>query len=731
LTLVIRDLSFGADADPEDASVWKEFGDATTLEQTSPGTLSASTVGQHPTASSRLLLELLRLSRIGDSSASIDPQPELLDGVIARPVLRSLLAALRLRDAKTVQHARRTALLATGLARFLGWEKSSLRKLEVAALLHDIGKIGVPDHVLFKPGPLNPAEQELFVLQHAVGLDVLQACRVHQEVIDIISDANLNHANGLRSKTELSLGARILAIADAYDSLSHKQVYREGKTHEEILSVLGGSAGTRFDGNLINVMNRWIQAEGLPFNSDQEDSPKLNGAGFFQLAEEIQASTMCHIFSYLYALESMYDGFYLVDSDLRYRIWSTGMEQLLGRPFSQMLDRHWTSRQVELADTRGRPLPDAKCPLRQVIQSNQAQTAQIKVRHVEGQWLDVEVLTVPLFDHDGTLQGVAEIFRDLSSDRRRRKEDRELHQQATRDSLTGVLNRGELERRFEALLADFQKDGGPLSLIFLDVDYFKRINDTYLHLTGDQVLIGLAKLLESEMYSGEIIGRYGGEEFVILCPSTDLSMAVAKAERLRMAVSDSRLCDVNELKITASFGVTEVEPGDSMDDIFRRADKALFTSKDRGRNRTTSLTKREFLNGNAAKTVEQPEPSFEFNNHFLACITSDMIVLKLGSFVREQQARLIETSYGRVVIRLGTTFLLPFWGRKTHRQPVRMEITYGPPPKELEPNARRGASERSCFQVKILPTGWPPDAATFQARARHAFRLLKSYFVAD
>jgi diguanylate cyclase (GGDEF)-like protein len=711
--------------------VWNEFGDVMTLGPISPETPAASTAGQPPTASSRLLLELLRLSRTGDPSASFDPQPELLDGVIARPVLRSLLAALRLRDAKIVQHSRRTALLATGLARFLGWEQPSLRKLEVAALLHDIGKIGVPDHVLFKPGPLNPAEQELFALQQTVALDVLQACRVHQEVLDIISEANPNHALGLNSKTELSLGARILAIADAYDSLSHKQVYRDGKSHEEILSVLGGSAGTRFDGNLISVMNRWILAEGLPFNSDQEDSPKLNGAGFFQLAEEMQASTMCHIFSYLYVLESMYDGFYLVDSDLRYRIWSCGMEQLLGRPFSQMLDRHWTSRQVEFADNKGQPLPDIACPLRQVIQSNQAQTAQLKVQHAQGQWLDVEVMTVPLLDHDGTLQGVAEIFRDLSQDRRRRQEDRDLHKQATRDSLTGVCNRGELERRLESLLADFQNDGEPLSLIFLDVDYFKRINDTYLHLTGDQVLIGLAKLLESEMYSGEVIGRYGGEEFVVLCPATDLSMAVVKAERLRMAISDARLCDVGELRVTASFGVTEVEPGDSMDDVLRRADKALFTSKERGRNRTTSLTRQEFLNGHEPKTLEQSEPSYEFASSFLACITSDMIVLKLGSFVREQNARLIQTQYGHIVVRLGATFLLPFWGRKSHRQPVRMEITYGPPSQEQQKTVRRGASERTCFQVKIVPVGWPPDVATFQTRARQAFRLLKSYFVAD
>ena len=710
-----------------------EFDDVATLDLSIADLGGRSPSGQSPTASTRLLLDLLRLSRNGDSSMTTDPAAGSLDGVIMRPVLRSLLAALRLRDHNTIHHVRRTAMFATGLARFLGWDGVSLRKLEIAALLHDIGKIGVPDHVLFKPGQLNPAEQELFALQHHVGMDVLQACRVHQDVLDIITQSNPNYDNGLHNTTELHLGSRMLAIADAYDSLSHKQVYRPAKTHEEILSILGGSAGTRFDGNLVNLMNRWIQSEGLPSSRELQEPAKLQGAGFFQLAEEMQASSLCHIFSYLYGLESTYDGFYLVDSDLKFRIWNTGMERLLGRDASKMLDQNWTSRQIAFADKHGRPLPDEARPMSEVIQGGQARTAQLQVQHVDGHWLDVEIMTVPMIDHDGSLQGVAEIFRDLSHDRRRRREDKDLRKQATRDSLTGVTNRGELERTLESMLVDFNErpDPEPMSLIFLDVDHFKNINDTYLHLTGDQVLIGLAKLLQSEMYSAETIGRYGGEEFIVLCPSTDLKQAIAKAERLRLAICDATLCDVKQLKVTVSFGVTEIEPGDTLGDIFGRADKALFASKNKGRNRTTALTKREFLNGKSETPQVEPVATYDFDGSFLACVTSDMIVLKFGSVVREQNARLMQTAPGHVVIRVGSTFLLPFWGAKPERQPVELDITFGPPPKDVLLPQKQGASERTYFQVKIKPRGWPPDVATFQTRARHAFRLLKSYFVAD
>lgn len=710
-----------------------EFDGVATLDQSLAEMGGGDAVAHAPTASTRLLLDLLRLSRNGNLATTTDPKADALDGVITRPVLRSLLAALRLRDLNTIHHVRRTAIFATGLARFLGWDGVALRKLEIAALLHDVGKIGVPDHVLFKPGPLNPAEEELFALQHHVGIDVLQACRVHQDVLDIITQSNPNFDSSLHSATEMHLGSRILAIADAYDSLSHKQSYRDAKSHEEILSILGGSAGTRFDGNLVNLMNRWIQAEGPPSINEMQEPAKLQGAGFFQLAEEMQASSLCHIFSYLHGLESTYDGFYLVDSDLRFRIWNTGMERLLGQDAARMLDQTWTSRQIAFADKQGRPLADAARPMSGVIQGGHAQTAQLQIQHVEGHWLNVEIMTVPMIDHDGSLQGVAEIFRDLSQDRRRRREDKDLRKRATRDALTGVHNRGELERTLESLLADFNQESNPepMSLIFLDVDHFKNINDTYLHKTGDQVLIGLAKLLKSEMYSGETIGRYGGEEFVIVCPSTNLKQAVVKAERLRMAISTSTLCEVLELRVTVSFGVTQVEPGDTIGDVFGRADKALFTSKDNGRNRTTAITKREFLGGKPVSPQIESAPTYDFEGSFMACVTSDMIVLKMSSFVREQHARLVTTAHDHVVLRVGGTLFLPFWGRQEKLQPIELDITFGPPPKDLLVPKRQGASERTYVQVKIKPRGWPQDVATFQSRARHAFRLLKSNFVAD
>jgi diguanylate cyclase (GGDEF)-like protein len=142
-----------------------------------------------------------------------------------------------------------------------------------------------------------------------------------------------------------------------------------------------------------------------------------------------------------------------------------------------------------------------------------------------------------------------QLLRNKSGVRRQSREYVELKLAATRDPLTGVANRGQLETQLRHMLEEFHSNEGTrhLSTIFLDVDKFKRINDNYGHQVGDQVLVDLTRLLQHETYSGEIIGRYGGEEFVVLCPDTDLDAAVRRAERLRHAIQKSSIGGISTL----------------------------------------------------------------------------------------------------------------------------------------------------------------------------------------
>lgn len=695
-------------------------------------------IATHPTDSSRILLGLMSLARRADES-SPDPETDSLCGAISRNVLRSLLAALHHRDENTILHSRRVAMLCAGMGRYLSWSDSQLKMLEVAALLHDIGKIGVPDHILFKPGKLSADEAELMALHHNIAIDVLQACRVHQEVLDIVLQSHL-HYNGAndgyrRIGSDVHQGARILAVADAYESLTSHQVYRQGKSHQEALKILMDAAGAQFDGNVVLSLSRWVEAEGLPFEAERTPAEPHGDWSQKLSPEEIQeANTLCHIFSYLYLLESLYDGFYLVDIDRRFVIWNCGSERLLGHSPHAMTNHTWSSRKLKQATSDGAEIPDRDCPLNVVMNTRRPVTQIMKYQHRDGHWVDVEAQTVPLLDRDGELQGVAEIFRDLSRTSRRPLEYRELKLAASRDALTSVANRGELETQLTLLVNEFgeKKSSEPFSIIFVDIDHFKPINDTYGHAAGDQVLIETARLMQHETYSGELVGRYGGEEFVIICPSTDLEQARKRSERLRQTISRTEFAQLSGNTITASFGVAQIEPGDSVASLLRRADRALYISKESGRNRTTTLTNEEFLNG-AEPVPPQPETKhdpFVFRTTFYACVAAEMIVYKLGGFVVDQDAQLVEANSEEATLRLGSGGLLGRWGSSEDRQPVTVRVRFATPNSRGK-KSNVGASQKTPVEVTVSPRGRVRKPEVFQARAKRIVKSLRSFFAAD
>lgn len=157
--------------------------------------------------------------------------------------------------------------------------------------------------------------------------------------------------------------------------------------------------------------------------------------------------------------------------------------------------------------------------------------------------------------------------------------------QASRDPLTGVYNRRAFLDRAHALWSTAVRNGRPLSVIMLDLDHFKRINDTHGHAVGDQALVHSAQLLSDACRSGDVLARWGGEEFVLLLPETELAKASAFAERLRQQfVNNPIIVDLGLLAVTASLGVQQRADHGSLDELIKDADKALYQAKHRGRN---------------------------------------------------------------------------------------------------------------------------------------------------
>ncbi|MCH7686874.1 MAG: diguanylate cyclase [Planctomycetes bacterium] len=697
-----------------------------------------STRKSHPRDSSQLLLGLTALSSRSKAPGENGHADEM-DGIISKRVLRSLLSTLHFRDVFTVQHSRRVAMVSVGIAEFLGWEGRHLKMIEVASLLHDIGKIGVPDNILFKPGKLSPDEIELMASHRHIGIDILQACRVDHEVLEIVSQSHkfFNGSNNEYKKigSEVHQGARILAVADAYDSIRTDKPYRKGKSHDEIIEILRKESGNQFDGNIVSALVRWAESDGLVLiqNSD-EIIGDLDLQKPTRPEEEIEASIFGHIFSYLYLLESLYDGFSIIDSDLKFILWNSGVEKLLGQSATQMLGRGWTSNVLACADEQGNPLCDQDYPIQRVIASGETASSVFQIQRADQRWIKVELQSVPLLDDQNQLHGVANIFRDLSRSSRRLREYQDLKAAASRDSLTSVANRGELETQLARILSEFSetKNAKPFSLIFIDVDFFKNINDTYGHVVGDQVLIDLVKLLQHETYSGELVGRYGGEEFLILCPETELALAFKRAERLRKAIPDSEIGGSADYHITSSFGVTQVEPGDSVESILRRVDKALYLAKENGRNQSVSLTTQDDLELEANSKLEDecPDDPFVFRTSFFACIAADMVVYKLGGFVNDQKAKVIEVEERHAQVCLGKSRLFwPFWGETDNLQPVELLIKFDAE-KQIQQSEGRPASRQVEVHCEVRPIGKVRKRELFEARALRIIKTLRSYFAA-
>ena len=157
-----------------------------------------------------------------------------------------------------------------------------------------------------------------------------------------------------------------------------------------------------------------------------------------------------------------------------------------------------------------------------------------------------------------------------------------LYHVATHDQKTGLYNNIFFRDVF-ILELDKAKRGKKLSLIIVDIDFFKKVNDTYGHLTADKILERVARVLEKEVRKYDIVARFGGEEFFIMLPAASLKTAKRIAERLRKAVfHDNHL---KKHKISVSLGIAEYKEMDNLDRISKRADKALYKAKKEGRNR--------------------------------------------------------------------------------------------------------------------------------------------------
>lgn len=533
--------------------------------------------------------------------------------------LDTLAAALDLRDNDTAGHSRRVTLYSLEIAKAMGCAVELSKPLFRGSLLHDIGKIGIPDSILLKSGELTQQEKEIMQSHVQLGVDLLggigflntsaEIVLAHHERFD-----GTGYPRGLAGD-KIPLGARIFSVADTFDAITSDRPYRRANSVAAARQAIGNESGKQFDPTVVDAflsipVEVWDKIKnevsllrvGLRRASTHNSSvpPELRDPSFAERNEELVKGSE----NSTGALRSRESRKVLIaQSDpASRRILETCM---LGWGYEVVSTSDGESTLEALVREGGPKLAilDWEMPringlgvvrhLRKRVSSD-AYTYSILLT-ARGQKQDViEGLEAGADDYLTKPFNVQELQARIRTgwriielqDQLIRSKDA-LHVQATHDPLTGVLNRLGLMNIFLRELARATRRRNWISTLMIDIDHFKLINDRYGHLTGDLVLSKLAGRISATVRGYDAIGRYGGEEFLVVLPDCNLPTAVERAEKLRQLVeTDPIQTSDGSISVTISVGAA-AHRGDQLADhisLLDAADQALYRAKADGRN---------------------------------------------------------------------------------------------------------------------------------------------------
>ncbi|MFG0262174.1 MAG: diguanylate cyclase domain-containing protein [Novipirellula sp. JB048] len=610
-------------------------------------------------------------------------------------IATSLFYALRAKHAATAAHSLRVALSCSAWAHRLGLDDSQRDCIEVAALLHDLGKIAIPDRVLRKPGKLTADEQLTMDCCSRFSVQILSGCTRDSELLDIVMHANSwydgrRHDDGPHG-TALPLGARMLAIADAFDAMTTDHVYRRAMSRERAIQKLAEGSHTQFDPELV-----------IDFSQMLEDRPEfLQGFVMERWLKELKCGSELAVWSI--NLDQKYDGGSLeshpqgaflnslvnkskdavvfTDSEGTVTRWNDAMQRLTGISSDAMQGKAWSSETIRLREMET-SRHDETCVVTQCLRSSSPIQRNMVLEQPGGEVTPVHLQVTPVSgDRPGCL-GVVIVIRDVSDEANMLERLDSLHQKVTRDPLTGIANRAYFDEQL-TLLTERAKSGGPtFSLIICDIDHFKRVNDVHGHPAGDEALIRFASILENHSRDGDLVARYGGEEFLLIANDCDNATTTKRAEVIRAALERTPLQSLGNETITASFGVTEYQAGDTAETILARSDRALLKAKDNGRNRVIQLG-----SGNQPSEATQPSKRrwfawFEGNDRqqdsefdILTPVPAAIVIEKLRGFIADHDAEVIHVTENQVALKVTSVSSSGGRRRVDHQMVLNAQLT--------------------------------------------------------
>jgi len=284
-------------------------------------------------------------------------------------------------------------------------------------------------------------------------------------------------------------------------------------------------------------------------------------------------------------LDALADGVYFVDCERKITYWNRAAERIAGYARQGVIGRGCFEDVLVHSSAEGCQLCHVACPLSATLKDGTTQASDVFMKHKEGHRIPVSLRTSPIHGSAGEIAGAFAIFSDNSAKLDAIEKARVLEQLALLDPLTGVGNRRLIDIEIQRFQAAFVRDGDPFAILFLDMDRFKQINDRHGHGAGDAALRMAAKTIANSIRCFDFVGRWGGEEFIVLLANVNEAEAAAIAERCRALIESCRL-DWGDrvIRTTASIGVGLSQAGDTAGAIIERADRKLYAAKGAGRN---------------------------------------------------------------------------------------------------------------------------------------------------
>ena len=480
----------------------------------------------------------------------------------------------------------------------------------------------------------------------------------------------------------------MLSIADAFDSMTTDSVYRRAMSRERAIQQLIDGSFKQFDPELALDLNRMLEdrpemlQDGI-LNPWLQQLRRDNSNSFWfanPATDELETHQGDQLF-YKELVSHVHDAVVFTDSVGTIGKWNRMMEQLTSISASSIIGQTWSNECIRLREQDKSRREDSRL-VEECLNSGQVVTRPMLIERPGAEPIPVHVQAMPITGPDPGFYGTVLIFRDLSDQANLEEKVESLHQQTTTDVLTGVSNRSHFNTVIEDLTAKASKGGPSFSLIICDIDHFKRVNDVHGHPAGDEALISFAAVLSVNSRDGDLVARYGGEEFLLLTANCDNATAAGRAESIRQAVENTSIASLGGDCVTASFGVTEFQSGDTHETILARADRALLKAKDNGRNRVIQL-------GSGSVAIpRQSAPKRGWKGWFESQISSgenefdvvtrvpiDLAIEKLRGFIADHQAEIIRVEENHVSLRLNAISQQAGRRRADQQISLRVEMT--------------------------------------------------------